>query len=85
MTIFEVFLVKNHDFTPKNHIFSNFRGVRPPESAPAVEKGKGLSFSSEWFSLIAKLKYYLGWSSSTNLVISFQALSRPRVFWKFKI
>jgi hypothetical protein len=26
--------VKNHDFTPKNHIFSNFRGgarrVRPP-------------------------------------------------------
>ena len=30
-----VFRVKNHDFTPKNHIFSNFRGgggrrVRPP-------------------------------------------------------
>ena len=24
-----VFRVKNHDFTPKNHIFSNFRGVRP--------------------------------------------------------
>jgi hypothetical protein len=23
-----VFLVKNHDFTPKNHIFSNFRGGR---------------------------------------------------------
>jgi hypothetical protein len=23
-----VFRVKNHDFTPKNHIFSNFRGVR---------------------------------------------------------
>ncbi len=23
--IFEVFHVKNHDFTPKNHIFSNFR------------------------------------------------------------
>jgi hypothetical protein len=23
--IFGVFLVKNHDFTPKNHIFSNFR------------------------------------------------------------
>ena len=32
--IFGVFRVKNHDFTPKNHIFSNFRGsarrVRPP-------------------------------------------------------
>ena len=25
---FGVFLVKNHDFTPKNHIFSNFRGKR---------------------------------------------------------
>ena len=32
--IFGIFHVKNHDFTPKNHIFSNFRGgarwVRPP-------------------------------------------------------
>ena len=32
-----VFRVKNHDFTPKNHIFSNFRGgarqVRPPPGA----------------------------------------------------
>jgi hypothetical protein len=26
--IFGVFRVKNHDFTPKNHIFSNFRGGR---------------------------------------------------------
>ena len=37
--IFGVFRVKNHDFTPKNHIFSNFRGgarrvCPPPESAP---------------------------------------------------
>ena len=24
--IFGVFRVKNHDFTPKNHIFLNFRG-----------------------------------------------------------
>ena len=36
-----VFRVKNHDFTPKNHIFSNFRGrarrVRPPPgSAPGI-------------------------------------------------
>ena len=34
-----VFRVKNHDFTPKNHIFSNFRGARagcapPSGSAP---------------------------------------------------
>ena len=29
---FWVFRVKNHDYTPKNHIFSNFRGARrvPP-------------------------------------------------------
>ena len=26
--ILGVFRVKNHGFTPKNHIFSNFRGVR---------------------------------------------------------
>ena len=38
---FGVFRVKNHDFTPKNHIFSNFRGGGgtcrvgpPPGSAP---------------------------------------------------
>jgi hypothetical protein len=35
---FGVFRVKNHDFMPKNHIFSNFRGgapgVPPAGSAP---------------------------------------------------
>ena len=39
-----VFRVKNHDFTPKNHIFSNFRGgggggapgAPPPGSAPVI-------------------------------------------------
>jgi hypothetical protein len=33
-----VFRVKNHDFTPNNHIFSNFRGGRapPPGSAPEI-------------------------------------------------
>ena len=38
--IFGVFRVKNHDFTQKNHIFSNFRGgarrVRPPLDPPLV-------------------------------------------------
>jgi len=38
--IFGVSSVKNHDFTPKNHIFSNFRGDGPgaplPGSAPDV-------------------------------------------------
>ena len=35
-----VFRVKNHDFTPKNHIFSNFSGgarrVRPPLDPPLI-------------------------------------------------
>ena len=31
-----VFSVKNHDFTPKNHIFFNFRGGAPPGSAPDI-------------------------------------------------
>jgi hypothetical protein len=38
--IFGVFRVKNHDFTPKNHIFSNFRGgarrVPPPLDPPLL-------------------------------------------------
>ena len=38
---FGVFRVKNDDFTPKNLIFSNFRGARagcaPPGSAPETK------------------------------------------------
>jgi hypothetical protein len=29
--IFGVFRVKNHDFTPKNHIFPGAPGARPPK------------------------------------------------------
>jgi hypothetical protein len=32
--IFGVFREKNHDFTPKNQIFSNFRGHTPLNSMP---------------------------------------------------
>jgi hypothetical protein len=47
-----VFRVKNHDFTPKNHIFANFRGGRapgapPPGSAPAKSPFKIII--TEWF------------------------------------
>ena len=50
---FGVFRVKNHDFTPKNHIFSNFRrGARrvriPPGSAPG-NKGRDGSTSPTTF------------------------------------
>ena len=38
--IFGMFPVNNHDLTPKNHIFSNFRGgapgAPPPGSAPLI-------------------------------------------------
>ena len=44
-----VFRVKNHDFTPKNHIFSNFRGgvhrVRPPLGSAPVICGRSLVLS----------------------------------------
>jgi hypothetical protein len=37
---FGVFCVKNHDFTPKNLIFSNFRGggrrMHPPLDLPLI-------------------------------------------------
>ena len=41
-----VFRVKNHDFTPKNHMFSNFKGGgrapgAPPGSAHADEGHSG--------------------------------------------
>jgi len=32
--VFWVFRVKNHDFTQKNHIFSNFRWGRAPSAPP---------------------------------------------------
>jgi hypothetical protein len=33
---FWVFRVKNNDFMPKNHIFSNFRGGRAPGAHPPL-------------------------------------------------
>jgi hypothetical protein len=40
--------VKNHDITPKNHIFSNFRGVRPPLNPPLhLTKYNNMNHSSQ--------------------------------------
>ena len=45
--IFGVFRVKNHDFTPKNHIYPNFRGAcagcPPPLDPPLHESIKNYS------------------------------------------
>ena len=51
--IFGVFRVKNHDFTQKNHIFSNFRGGRPPPLDPPLQLLHQfcihLQFCLQWF------------------------------------
>jgi hypothetical protein len=38
--ILGVFRVKNHDFTPKNHIFSNFRGARRAYASKVLTPAK---------------------------------------------
>ena len=48
--IFEVFRVKNHDFTTKNHIFSNFRGggagcAPPPPLDPPLHLTEVLNYT----------------------------------------
>ena len=62
-----VFRVKNHDFTPKNHIFSNFRGGgggRAPGASPldpppdnCLHKGSSTSpmVSSDFFWVLSYL------------------------------
>ena len=37
--IFGVLRVKNHDFTPKNHIFSNFKGAHAGCASPWIPPG----------------------------------------------
>jgi hypothetical protein len=47
-----VFRVKNHDFTPKNHFFSNFRGARAGCSYIAMNSLKYIiSFTMNYFFL----------------------------------
>ena len=46
--IFGVFRVKNHDFTPKNHIFSNFRGRGARRCAP-LDPPLDWSCRKPWF------------------------------------
>jgi hypothetical protein len=56
--IFGVFRVKNHDFTPKNHIFSNFRGGRAPGTPPS-ESAPGYFSSENIFSVFGVHKQCL--------------------------
>ena len=47
--IFGVFRVKNHDFTPKNHIFSNCRGRRENCWGISCEKSRFYARKSYFF------------------------------------
>jgi hypothetical protein len=68
---FGVFCVKNHDFTPKNHIFSNFRGrgalrVCFPWIRPW--KVRSISFRHRYAKpILAILGYGLWFTRSLNL------------------
>ena len=46
--IFGVFRVKNHDLTPKNHIFSNFRGGRRAGAPPLDPPLRCVQYFSEY-------------------------------------
>ena len=46
---FGVFRVKNHDFTPKNHILPIFGGRPPPGSAPALLSFNGALIGNTLF------------------------------------
>jgi hypothetical protein len=64
--IFGVFRVKNHNFMPKYHIFSNFRGdacrVCPPGSTPAINNCFGQWISTFVFhSVNGRLFKKLNW------------------------
>ena len=69
-----VFRVKNHDFTPKNHFFSNFRGgarrVRPPPLDPPLALIKRVSVTYKCFEMYAhrgkKLQLLVFWDRSKN-------------------
>ena len=54
--IFGVFRVKNHDFTPKYHIFSNLRGARAGSAPldPLLVTSQKIYFCS----LIVYIPYY---------------------------
>jgi hypothetical protein len=71
--IFGVFRMKNHDFTPKNHIFSNFRGggarrVRPPLDPP-------LSYA--FYKVLNPILLYLDLHGHIRICILFRFVSLP--------
>ena len=65
--MFGVFRVKNHDFSPKNHIFSNFRGVggrHLPLDPPLVFKSS-LSLN-HWCNIVRNVTCKLSFELKSN-------------------
>jgi hypothetical protein len=59
--IFGVFRVKNHDFTPKNHIFSNCGGRRENFWGVSCEKSRFYTNKSYFFQLRREARKFLGY------------------------
>ena len=59
--IFGVFRVKNHDFTPKNHIFSNCGGRRENFWGISCEKSRFYAKKSYFFQLRREVRKFLGY------------------------
>jgi len=58
--------VKNHDFTQKNHIFSNFRGA-PPQDPPLRRVSK-ITFSTLKVEMLkSQIIFFLSFGSNTLL------------------
>ena len=62
---FGVFRVKNHDFTPKNHIFSNFRGRVP---------GAPLDPPLHYFFKLIQISEAVGWWSFFSILWSYMCM-----------
>ena len=59
--IFGVFRVKNHDFTPKNHMFSNCEGRRENFWGISCEKSRFYAKKSYVFQLRREARKFLGY------------------------
>jgi hypothetical protein len=78
-----VFRVKNHDFTPKNHIFSNFRGGgagRVPPLDPPLKTNTYLHNSKE--SLIKDISEYRNYNTIGNDTFFYNILYED---WHFNL
>jgi hypothetical protein len=59
--MFGVFRVKNHDFTPKNHIFSNCEGRRENFWGISCEQSRFYAKKSYFFQLRREARTFLGY------------------------